>query len=144
MDSYSISGTGHLEYCPNYPFTFLYPAISLSSLPESGPPLRDLLGLAHPRKETKSQQRYQPLPGQCQVLITSVGGWFLLGTPLRMMDMPGSCPSRSVMVHKAEDSRGFKSSSCVIRWHFLPELEFRNWSGRYFSHAGRNVSGLFL
>lgn len=25
----------------------------------------------------------------------------------------------------------------------LPELEFRNWSGRYFRHSGWDVSGLF-
>lgn len=56
LDSHSLSGTGHLEYCPNYPFIFLYPATPLFSLPGSGPPLRELFGLAHPRRRQSPKE----------------------------------------------------------------------------------------
>lgn len=56
LDSHFLSGTGHLEYCPNYPFIFLYLATPLFSLPGSGPPLRELFGLAHPRRRQSPKE----------------------------------------------------------------------------------------
>ena len=58
-------------------------------------------------------------------------------------DMHGNCPLRTVTAHRVGDRRGLEShqSDKVV---LLPELESRNWSGRYFSHTGWDVNWLFL
>lgn len=83
------------------------------------------------------------LPGQCQVWIPPVGGQIVLETPFGMVEIQGSCPSRTVMAHGVRDRRGLESLQCD-KVALLPELESRNWSGRYFFHTGWNVNGLFL
>lgn len=95
LDSHSISGTGHLEYCPNYPFIFLYPATPLFSLPGSGPPLRELFGLAHPREETEPQgrlhcgraQKVPAAPWAVSSPYCICGRSVCAGTSFRMMEI---------------------------------------------------------
>lgn len=50
--------------------------------------------------------------------------------------------SKTAMAYRVEGKRELgPAHTCWVA--LLPNLEFRNRSGRYFSIAGRNVSGLF-
>ena len=146
LGSHSSSGTGHLENCPNCSFmspTSCCTPVLTSRIwaPSHSPP-----GFGSFQGEDSVLHEGAGgtlLPGQCQVWIPPVGGQIVLETPFGTVEIQGSCPSRTVMAHGVRDRRGLESLQCD-KVALLPELESRNWSGRYFSHTGWNVNGLFL